>query len=314
MSVETASGALSIKRQGTPERTSIGEPARSPCIDCAAHESLLRRRTLALLLGALGLVALALAGERRRARDRRQGGPADPGVAVQLDRGDRAGRLVRGALDAVEDARSCRSRACAGCSLLPAAGGMAREPDRRGAVRARPLQRLRRRAGDAGELLGDVHLRHLLGRHARRERAVRRRVQRVQPVAHVRARARGARARCCAEDGRRGPPLRYPKWLGVWPAVAGIVGFAWLELVYIETRPARRRSRRCRSAYFLAMLVGMALFGVEEWSTQADGFGVYFNLLSKLSALVRGRGSARSICAGRSAASPTCRSARARSR
>jgi hypothetical protein len=31
----------------------------------------------------------------------------------------------------------------------------------------------------------------------------------------------------------------------------------------------------------------MALFGVEEWSGQADGFGVYFNLLSRLSALTR---------------------------
>ena len=38
------------------------------------------------------------------------------------------------------------------------------------------------------------------------------------------------------------------------------------------------------------MLAGMALFGVEEWEGSADGFGVYFNLLSKLSALVRGRG------------------------
>jgi hypothetical protein len=33
------------------------------------------------------------------------------------------------------------------------------------------------------------------------------------------------------------------------------------------------------------MLAGMALFGVEEWEGRADGFGVYFNLLSRLSAL-----------------------------
>ena len=53
------------------------------------------------------------------------------------------------------------------------------------------------------------------------------------------------------------------------------------------TATARRRWRRCRSAYFLVMLAGMALFGVEEWGGQADGFGVYFNLLSRLSALCR---------------------------
>jgi hypothetical protein len=82
------------------------------------------------------------------------------------------------------------------------------------------------------------------------------------------------------------PPLRYPKWLGVWPSIAVIVGFAWLELVYVEKdRPATLAALSL--AYFLVMLVGMALFGVEEWSSQADGFGVYLNLLSKLSPLVR---------------------------
>src|ERR1700740_1539841 len=30
------------------------------------------------------------------------------------------------------------------------------------------------------------------------------------------------------------PPLRYPDRLGQWPAVAVLIGFAWLELVYVE--------------------------------------------------------------------------------
>ena len=100
-------------------------------------------------------------------------------------------------------------------------------------------------------------------------------------------------ARVCAallallRRGRTGEPLlRYPRWLGLWPALAGIVGFAWLELIYVEKdRPSTLAALSV--AYFLVMLVGMALFGVDEWSSQADGFGVYFNLLSKLSALVR---------------------------
>jgi len=87
--------------------------------------------------------------------------------------------------------------------------------------------------------------------------------------------------------GRAEPPLRYPEWLGVWPAIAGIVGFAWLELIYIERdRPSTLAALSL--GYFLVMVGGMALFGVEEWGGQADGFGVYFNLLSKISALVRG--------------------------
>jgi hypothetical protein len=82
-------------------------------------------------------------------------------------------------------------------------------------------------------------------------------------------------------------PLRYPEWLGMWPAIAGIVGFAWLELVYVERdRPSTLAALSL--GYFLVMLVGMGLFGIEEWERQADGFGVYFNLLSKLSAFVRG--------------------------
>lgn len=83
------------------------------------------------------------------------------------------------------------------------------------------------------------------------------------------------------------PPLRYPARLGNWPAVAGIVGFAWLELIYVE-RDNPSTLAALSLGYFVAMLLGMALFGVKEWGGSADAFGVYFNLLSKLSALVRG--------------------------
>jgi hypothetical protein len=100
------------------------------------------------------------------------------------------------------------------------------------------------------------------------------------------ARAIAALVRLARRGRSSGPLLRYPSWLGLWPATAGVVGFAWLELIYIEKdRPSILAALSV--GYFAAMLAGMALFGVEEWSTQADGFGVYFNLLSKLSALVR---------------------------
>jgi hypothetical protein len=87
-----------------------------------------------------------------------------------------------------------------------------------------------------------------------------------------------------------GPPLRYPAWLGMWPAVAGIVGFAWLELVYVLPNRDRPSTLAALSlGYFVAMLAGMTLYGVEEWGARADGFGAYFNLVSRLSALTRGR-------------------------
>jgi hypothetical protein len=84
------------------------------------------------------------------------------------------------------------------------------------------------------------------------------------------------------------PRLRYPAWLGMWPAVAVIVGFAWLELVYVPADRDHPATLAALSlAYFLVMLAGMTLFGVDEWGGQADGFGAYFNLLSRLSALCR---------------------------
>ncbi|HEX3391184.1 MAG TPA: fenitrothion hydrolase [Solirubrobacteraceae bacterium] len=79
-------------------------------------------------------------------------------------------------------------------------------------------------------------------------------------------------------------PLRYPQGLGVWPAVAGLIGFAWLELVYVG-RDQPSTLAALSLGYFLAMLAGMGLFGVEEWSERADSFAVYFNLLSRMSML-----------------------------
>jgi hypothetical protein len=79
---------------------------------------------------------------------------------------------------------------------------------------------------------------------------------------------------------------RYPPRLGVWPAVACLIGFAWLELVYVA-RDEPSTLAALSLGYFLVMLAGMALFGVEEWSGRADGFGVYFNLLSRMSSLCR---------------------------
>jgi hypothetical protein len=98
-------------------------------------------------------------------------------------------------------------------------------------------------------------------------------------------------ARAIRWVGRRVAPgvfervaLRYPAKLGVWPAVVGLIGFAWLELVYVgHDQPSTLAALSL--GYFLAMLTGMALFGVEESSERADGFGVYFSLLSRLSIL-----------------------------
>lgn len=94
--------------------------------------------------------------------------------------------------------------------------------------------------------------------------------------------------RAMRRDKAAAPILRYPTWLGVWPAVAGIIGFAWLELIYpLDLRDEPSTVAALSLGYFMVMLAGMLVFGVDEWGEQADGFGVYFNLLSKLSPIGR---------------------------
>ncbi|HEV3093564.1 MAG TPA: fenitrothion hydrolase [Solirubrobacteraceae bacterium] len=86
-------------------------------------------------------------------------------------------------------------------------------------------------------------------------------------------------------------PLAYPGWLGMWPAVVCLIGFAWLELVYVPADRDHPATLAALSlAYFAAMLLGMALFGVERWSEQGDGFGAYLQLLSRMSTLCNERG------------------------
>jgi hypothetical protein len=101
-----------------------------------------------------------------------------------------------------------------------------------------------------------------------------------RPINPWRAIARGAGA-ILRHTRFAGRPLPYPEWLGRWPAVAGILAFAWLELVFVNRqRPATLAVLAV--AYALIQLVGMAFFGIERWTTRGDAFSVVFNLFSRL--------------------------------
>jgi hypothetical protein len=83
----------------------------------------------------------------------------------------------------------------------------------------------------------------------------------------------------------RGPLLgSYPEWLGRWPAAATLLAFAWLELVY-PSKDDPDLLAILMLAYGAVQLAGMAAFGVQTWEERADGFGVYFGLLARLSPL-----------------------------
>jgi hypothetical protein len=84
-------------------------------------------------------------------------------------------------------------------------------------------------------------------------------------------------------------PLPYPERLGRWPAVAGLLGFAWLELVS-SSGDSPETIAIATVAYSALTFIGMALYGVETWSSRAEAFSVYFNLFSRLSAFERREG------------------------
>ena len=101
------------------------------------------------------------------------------------------------------------------------------------------------------------------------------------------ARTTGAAFRLIAGQPHS-PPLRYPEQLGRWPAVAGIVGFVWLELVYgvsgsLGVRPSTVAVATL--AYTVYTLTAMALFGVEAWLGRGEAFSVYYGMFSQLGPL-----------------------------
>jgi hypothetical protein len=78
-------------------------------------------------------------------------------------------------------------------------------------------------------------------------------------------------------------PFTYPAFLGQWPAIGVLLGFGFLELVYVE-RDVPAQLGWMSLAYFTVALCAMLLFGVEEVAERADGFGAYFQLLARMSA------------------------------
>jgi hypothetical protein len=77
-------------------------------------------------------------------------------------------------------------------------------------------------------------------------------------------------------------PLTYPARLGRWPAVAGVLAFAWVELAY-NNRDDPSTLAVLALAYAALQLVAMSLYGIEPWVRNGDAFAVYFNLFSRLS-------------------------------
>ena len=86
------------------------------------------------------------------------------------------------------------------------------------------------------------------------------------------------------------PPMAYPQRWGRWPAVLGIIGFTWLELVFAQSGfqavgLTPHTAAIAVLAYSGITFVGMALFGIDEWLDRGEAFSVYFNMFSRLAPL-----------------------------
>ncbi len=81
--------------------------------------------------------------------------------------------------------------------------------------------------------------------------------------------------------------LPWPLALGAWPAVALLLLWSWLEVVYpIATVPYRLG---CAMLIWSAItLSGMIVFGREAWQRHGDMFAIYFATLGRMAPLARG--------------------------
>lgn len=81
------------------------------------------------------------------------------------------------------------------------------------------------------------------------------------------------------------PPFSLPRWVGYWPAAAGLTSFVWMELC-AKNRDSTGDLTTYLSLYVGANLLGAMAFG-RQWFARCDGFEVFSALIGRLSFLGR---------------------------
>jgi hypothetical protein len=82
--------------------------------------------------------------------------------------------------------------------------------------------------------------------------------------------------------GLRKPLLPYR--IGYWPAILGMLAFAWFELVSLAPDDPAILARAV-IAYSVATWIGMALFGEQAWLARGEAFSVFFGLIARVAPL-----------------------------
>lgn len=76
------------------------------------------------------------------------------------------------------------------------------------------------------------------------------------------------------------PPLKLPTWVGMWPAVALFLAFAWFELIY----PAPDDPAKLAWAvgvYWIFSFAMMMAFGYDGWSKRGEFLSVFFGMVAR---------------------------------
>lgn len=76
-------------------------------------------------------------------------------------------------------------------------------------------------------------------------------------------------------------PLPLPKRLGYLPAIIGLLGFGWFELVYIAPDDPARLAILI-TGYGTVTLIAMLLFGEDEWTKRGEFLSVFFRFVSRI--------------------------------
>ena len=94
--------------------------------------------------------------------------------------------------------------------------------------------------------------------------------------------------------------LPYPEWLGVWPAVALLLAFSWVELVYPS--PAVPSHIACLAVgYSILTFAGMFAFGCETWLKHGEVFSLVFGTFARFAPIEASLNPPRNWRCGRSA-------------
>ena len=80
-------------------------------------------------------------------------------------------------------------------------------------------------------------------------------------------------------------PEQAPAGETLWPAAAGLAGFAWLELAYHD--PSSPRIIGIAAVVYTAAVLGVCARRGRAWLRAGEGFGVLFGLLAHLSPFYR---------------------------